>query len=482
MKYFVRLALTPLALIAALHLAPAPTFAQDAEVRTHRRHRRRPEQPLALVRRRRLRQRLEDRQQRHHIHARLRQRGLVLHRMPSRWTRTTPMDLGRHRREQLPALRVLRRRRLQEPGRRQAGPTSACPNPSTSAASPSIRATPTSSTSRPRAHSGAPAATAACTRPPTAAHLGAHPPRRRRHRRQRGVARSPRSRHHVRLLYQRRRHVWTLINGGPGSGIHKSTDGGATWRELTSGLPKVDMGRIGLAISPGEPRRGLRHRRGPARRGRGLPLHRPRRELDQALGLHVPPARSTTTSSLPTRTTSTRVYSLDTILHVTTDGGATFERVNVEHKHVDDHALWLNPDDARLHADRLRRRRLRELRPRRHLAVQGEPAHHPVLPRLRRHPEPFYFVYGGTQDNNTLGGPSRTLRRIGHLQRGLVHHRRRRRLRDGSTPPIPTSSIRSGSTAASCATTAAPSEIVDIQPQEAPGEPTPTVWNWDSPL
>ena len=53
--------------------------------------------------------------------------------------------------------------------------------------------------------------------------------------------------------YQRRRHVWTLINGGPESASHKSTDGGATWRELENGLPEVDLGRIGLAISPVNP-------------------------------------------------------------------------------------------------------------------------------------------------------------------------------------------------------------------------------------
>src|SRR6185436_455894 len=38
--------------------------------------------------------------------------------------------------------------------------------------------------------------------------------------------------------YQRRRHVWTLINGGPGSGIWKTQDGGATWKKLENGLPK----------------------------------------------------------------------------------------------------------------------------------------------------------------------------------------------------------------------------------------------------
>ncbi len=53
--------------------------------------------------------------------------------------------------------------------------------------------------------------------------------------------------------YQRRRHVWTLINGGPEGAIHKSTDGGKTWNKLSSGLPAGDVGRIGLAISPVNP-------------------------------------------------------------------------------------------------------------------------------------------------------------------------------------------------------------------------------------
>jgi photosystem II stability/assembly factor-like uncharacterized protein len=39
--------------------------------------------------------------------------------------------------------------------------------------------------------------------------------------------------------YQRHRHVWTLINGGPGSGIYKSVDGGETWTKLKNGLPPV---------------------------------------------------------------------------------------------------------------------------------------------------------------------------------------------------------------------------------------------------
>jgi len=55
------------------------------------------------------------------------------------------------------------------------------------------------------------------------------------------------------IAYQRRRHVWTLIDGGPESGVHKSTDGGATWRKLEGGLPTGEVGRIGMAIAPADP-------------------------------------------------------------------------------------------------------------------------------------------------------------------------------------------------------------------------------------
>ena len=53
--------------------------------------------------------------------------------------------------------------------------------------------------------------------------------------------------------YQRRRHIWSLLAGGAGSGIHKSTNGGESWRRLERGLPKGDMGKIGLAVSPADP-------------------------------------------------------------------------------------------------------------------------------------------------------------------------------------------------------------------------------------
>ena len=53
--------------------------------------------------------------------------------------------------------------------------------------------------------------------------------------------------------WQRRRHVWTYISGGPGSALHKSTDGGETWTKVRGGFPGGDLGRIGIAVSPANP-------------------------------------------------------------------------------------------------------------------------------------------------------------------------------------------------------------------------------------
>jgi photosystem II stability/assembly factor-like uncharacterized protein len=54
--------------------------------------------------------------------------------------------------------------------------------------------------------------------------------------------------------YDKVRKPWTFGEGGPGSAIFKSTDGGATWKQLTSGLPTGMLGRIGISIARSDPK------------------------------------------------------------------------------------------------------------------------------------------------------------------------------------------------------------------------------------
>ena len=53
--------------------------------------------------------------------------------------------------------------------------------------------------------------------------------------------------------WQKHRNVAALIDGGPGTGLYKSIDGGETWSKMKKGLPRSNMGKIGLAISPMDP-------------------------------------------------------------------------------------------------------------------------------------------------------------------------------------------------------------------------------------
>jgi len=58
-------------------------------------------------------------------------------------------------------------------------------------------------------------------------------------------------------LWNTRRPPWSIYppSYGPGSGLYKSTDGGANWQQLTSGLPADGLGRIGIAVAPANSRR-----------------------------------------------------------------------------------------------------------------------------------------------------------------------------------------------------------------------------------
>ncbi len=56
-------------------------------------------------------------------------------------------------------------------------------------------------------------------------------------------------------MWQFRRSPDFFTSGGPGSGLYRSTDGGATWEEMTDGLPKGEKGRNAIAVAPSRPNR-----------------------------------------------------------------------------------------------------------------------------------------------------------------------------------------------------------------------------------
>jgi photosystem II stability/assembly factor-like uncharacterized protein len=260
--------------------------------------------------------------------------------------------------------------------------------------------------------------------------------------------------------WQRRRATGQFVGGGPESAIYKSTNGGTTWTKLTKGLPTGPMGRIGLGVDPkAKPARvyaianalraeagfyrsddagatwarvGTVQAQGPAITTQlGTPASEPYAQAGgrgtqagatQPAGrggappdnwyrggdpgyyheLFVDPIRPDT------------IWSVSTNLERSTDGGRTWSRVpNLNGVHVDFHDVWLNPRD------------------RSHIIVANDGGVYetwdegktwrffsnlPVTQFYRvsvDNAKPFYNVCGGSQDNGSVCGPSRTLNRVG---------------------------------------------------------------------
>ena len=280
--------------------------------------------------------------------------------------------------------------------------------------------------------------------------------------------------------YQRRRHVWTLIDGGPHSGIHKSTDGGQSWRKLSRGIPGVDKGRIGLDIAPANPDVLYAIVEAAGDQG-GVFRSTDRGETWEKRSSYMSSSPQYYNEIVCDPTDSNRVYSLDTFLQVTVDGGRNFQRVPIRNKHVDDHALWIDPEhpdyllvgcDGGIY-DSYDRGRNWSYKPNLPLTQFYRVSVDNALP--------FYNVYGGTQDNNSQGGPSRTTSRAGITNEDwfiTVGGDGYETQVDPEDPNIVYSQYQYGGLVRHDRRSG---QIVDIKPREAAGG-EPYRWNWDTPL
>ncbi len=279
--------------------------------------------------------------------------------------------------------------------------------------------------------------------------------------------------------YQRRRHRWTMIDGGPESALYKSSDAGKTWNKLTSGLPVGDLGRIGIAISPVNPDilyatvEAADDKGGIFRstdRGETWERRNPHVETQMYYGRMICDPFS-----------ADRIYVPGTFLMVSDDGGKTIYQLPIRNVHVDNHTIWPDPEN------------------REHFLMGGDGGVYESydqwktwtfrsnLPTVQFYHVsadntlPFYYVYGGTQDNASFGGPSRTINASGIVNSDWIHTTGGdgfKTVVDPTNPDIVYSESQYGGLVRYDKSTG---EELGIRPIEQQGEQS-FRWNWDAPL
>ena len=283
--------------------------------------------------------------------------------------------------------------------------------------------------------------------------------------------------------WQRRRHTGLQIAGGPEGGIHKSEDGGATWRRLSRGLPspdRQDIGRIGLAISPHDPDV-VYAQIAASDGGYGFYASTDRGESWEKRSDYfvTDPQYYMEIFADPHR--PGRLYSMDTYTRVSDDDGRTWRRLNTQWKHVDHHDLEFDPDDPNY----LMMSTDGGLYESWDLGEHWKYHANQALTQFYRvgidNDFPFYRVYGGTQDNATMAGPSRTINVHGILNSDWVDVRGGDGFQARVDPEDPNIVYAQSQYAGIVRFDHRTGERVDIQPQPEPDDP-PLKWNWDSPL
>jgi photosystem II stability/assembly factor-like uncharacterized protein len=282
--------------------------------------------------------------------------------------------------------------------------------------------------------------------------------------------------------YQRRRSVAAFMGGGPESGIYKSDDAGKTWRKLTEGLPKGDMGKIGLAISPIKPNVVYATiEANPDEKGfyrstnKGESWEKRSNYTSGGTGPHYYQEIYASPHQFD------HVYQMDVWMNVTDDGGKTFNPIGETHKHSDNHALAFVPDNP-------------------NYLLSGcdgglyETFDHGKtwkyfenLPLTQYYKMcldndlPFYNVHGGTQDNSSQLGPSRTMNLNGILNSDWIITTGADGYACAIDPEDPNIIYAEWQNGNIMRYDKRSGERVDIKSQPEKGEDPPR-WNWDAPI
>jgi photosystem II stability/assembly factor-like uncharacterized protein len=282
--------------------------------------------------------------------------------------------------------------------------------------------------------------------------------------------------------WQRQRSVATLVNTGPGSGLYTSEDGGETWVEMTKGLPTANMGKSSIVVSLIDPNVvyaaiELDQRKGGFWRSsdKGASWVKMSDKVAGGTGPHYYQEifADPDTFDMIYMSNNSSVFSMD--------GGKTWQRMNGKNRHGDDHAFAFHPTDPDFilvgsdggvyeSRDDMRSWRF----------MQSIPV--TQFYKIAADDDlPFYNVYGGTQDNSTQGGPSRTKREDGIKNSDwflILNADGHQPATEPGNPDVVYAQWQQGSLTRYDRQLR---ENVFIQPQPKPGEPAER-FNWDAPI